>query len=82
MNMATQHHLDITKDICPMTFVKVKLLTERMRSGETAHIILQGSDPTINIPASIPDLGLKIIDFSLDLSQPDSGTYRLVVYKP
>ncbi|MGZ8995818.1 MAG: sulfurtransferase TusA family protein, partial [Rhodospirillales bacterium] len=32
--------IDITADVCPMTFVRTKLLIERMASGQTAEIRL------------------------------------------
>ena len=39
--------LDITRDVCPLTFVKTKLLLERMAPGDTAEIRLIGQEPRI-----------------------------------
>ena len=48
--------LDITRDVCPLTFVKTKLLLERMASGETAEIRLKGAEPLENVPRSVRDV--------------------------
>ena len=52
-----KHFLDITADVCPMTFVRTRLLIERMASGDTATILLRGAEPIENVPASVIELG-------------------------
>ncbi len=52
-----EHFLDITADVCPMTFVRARLLIERMASGDTATILLRGPEPIENVPASVIELG-------------------------
>ncbi len=54
---AMEHFLDITADICPMTFVRTRLLIEQMASGDTATILLRGAEPIENVPASVVELG-------------------------
>ena len=44
-NVAADFFIDITADICPITFVRAKLLIERMASGQTAEIRLRGAVP-------------------------------------
>ena len=39
---APQFVLDITGEVCPLTFVRTKLLVERMAAGETADVLLRG----------------------------------------
>ncbi|MDE0057723.1 MAG: sulfurtransferase TusA family protein [Defluviicoccus sp.] len=51
------HFLDITADVCPMTFVRTRLLIERMAAGDTATIVLRGAEPIENVPASVTELG-------------------------
>ena len=34
--------IDITAEVCPMTFVRTKLKLERMRSGEVLSVRLRG----------------------------------------
>ena len=52
-----EHFLDITADVCPMTFVRTRLLIERMMPGDTATILLRGIEPIGNVPASVVELG-------------------------
>ena len=40
-----------------MTFVKARLLIERMAPGQTAEIRLKGEEPLKNVPASVAELG-------------------------
>ena len=56
------HFLDITADVCPMTFVRTRLLIERMASGDTATIVLRGAEPIENVPASVIELGHRVVD--------------------
>ena len=60
----TNHHLDITEDTCPLTFVKTKLLIERMASGDTAEVRIKGAEPLDNVPRSVRDHGHEIISLA------------------
>ena len=53
MTVNTKYFLDITAEVCPMTFVKTRLLIEKMAAGETAEIHLVGEEPLENVPASV-----------------------------
>jgi len=44
------YFIDITAEVCPLTFVKTKLLIERMRPGEVAEVRLKGQEPLENVP--------------------------------
>ena len=44
-----------------MTFVKTRLLIERMAPGETAEIRLTGEEPLQNVPDSVTELGHTVI---------------------
>ena len=61
--------LDITAEICPMTFVKTKLLIESMQPGQVAEVRLKGKEPLENVPRSVRDYGHEII--SLEPEDPD-----------
>ncbi len=63
------YFLDITDKICPMTFVKTKLLVERMEIGKTAQIRLRSGEPLENVPRSLKEIGQEII--SLEEDEPD-----------
>ena len=45
-----------------MTFVKTRLLIEKMSSGERAEIRLVGREPIKNVPASVTDLGHTVLN--------------------
>ncbi|MEQ8195888.1 MAG: sulfurtransferase TusA family protein, partial [Rhodospirillales bacterium] len=53
--------LDITGEVCPLTFVKTKLLIERMAPGQIAEIRLRGAEPLENVPRSLGDLGHAVL---------------------
>lgn len=45
-----------------MTFVRTRLMIERMAAGDTATIVLRGAEPLENVPASVTELGHRVID--------------------
>lgn len=73
------HHLDITGDVCPMTFVKTKLLLERMKPGETADVRLTGEEPLANVPRSVAETGNEIVACAPEAA--GSAIHRLTIRK-
>lgn len=74
--------IDITKEICPLTFVKTKLIIEKMQPGQVAQVRLQGTEPLENVPRSVTELGHTIL--SLEPEDPtasDNGVHTLIVQK-
>lgn len=69
MTPGADHYLDITGDVCPITFVKTKLLVERMRSGEIAEVRLPAGEPLENVPRSLEEEGHEV----LGLAPADDG---------
>ena len=53
--------IDITSDICPMTFVRTRLALDRMTPGETLLVRLRGEEPLRNVPRTATEQ--EIIDF-------------------
>lgn len=49
--------LDITKDVCPITFVRTKLLLEKIGPNKTVQVRLKGAEPLKNVPQSVRELG-------------------------
>ena len=45
-----------------MTFVRTRLLIERMASGDMATIVLRGAEPIENVPASVIELGHRVVE--------------------
>ena len=79
---ATDYFLDITKDVCPLTFVRTKLLIERMTTGETAEIRLKGVEPLTNIPRSVKAEGHTLLDLEPEGPLSDSQEiHRLRIRK-
>jgi TusA-related sulfurtransferase len=66
--------IDITKDHCPMTFVKTKLELEKLNSGDTLEVLLSEGEPLDNVPKSAVEQGYKVIS-----TAPVSGKTHLVV---
>jgi len=71
------YFLDITDKMCPMTFVKTKLLLEKMAEGETAEVRLRSGEPLENVPRSLIELGQEIVG----KSQESPEIWRLVFRK-
>jgi len=69
------YYLDITADVCPMTFVRTRLLIERMNPGQTAQIRLKGEEPLKNVPASVAELGHEVNDLAPE--SPGAEIYLL-----
>ena len=47
-----------------MTFVKTKLLVERMRVGGIAEVRLKGAEPLQNVPRSLRELGHLVLEIT------------------
>ena len=72
--LSVNHVLDITREVCPLTFVKTKLLLERMAAGETAEIRLKGAEPVENVPRSVREHGHDV----LSMEREDGGEIYLL----
>jgi TusA-related sulfurtransferase len=79
MKSTPQYCLDITGEVCPMTFVKTRLLIERMGAGEIAEILLKGQEPIENVPASVAELGHDVL--SLEPADAGGTIVRLMIRK-
>jgi TusA-related sulfurtransferase len=53
--------IDITGEVCPMTFVRTKLRLERMRPGEVLSVRLRGEEPLRNVPRAAREEGHIIL---------------------
>ena len=73
------YYLDITADVCPMTFVKTKLLIERMSVGEVAEIRMPAGEPLENVPRSVQEHGHVLL--SLDPDSDDGAVYIMRLRK-
>ena len=70
-----ERFIDITKDSCPMTFVKAKLELEKLKSGEILEILLKGTEPLENVPRSAEESGYVV----LSVQDNQNGTHTLKI---
>lgn len=73
--------LDITGEVCPLTFVKTKLMIERMAPGQILEVRLQGREPLENVPRSVRDLGHAVLALAPEIPDDAAGVHRLVIRK-
>jgi len=81
MSNQANYTLDITGEFCPMTFVKAKLLIEKMSDGDIVEIRLKGREPLRNVPKSIAELGHAILALQPEEGENGDGIHRLWVRK-
>ena len=58
------HHdavLDITRDICPMTFVRTRLALDRLPKGAVLLVQLSGTEPRDNVPRTAAEQGHAVL---------------------
>ncbi|MBP2311660.1 sulfurtransferase TusA family protein [Azospirillum soli] len=79
--ISTDLFLDITSDVCPLTFVKTKLSVERMESGQTLEVRLNAGEPLENVPRSLAELGHSILAVKPENPDEPAGIHRLWVRK-
>jgi TusA-related sulfurtransferase len=72
---APDAHIDITREVCPMTFVRTKIALERLPVGGVLEVRLKGDEPLKNVPDSARDAGHTV----LALEQLEDGTWRLLL---
>jgi TusA-related sulfurtransferase len=69
--------LDITREVCPMTYVRTKLRLEALADGAVLEVLLKGEEPLKNVPRSARDEGHEV----LGLEARADGTHRLLLRK-
>ena len=53
--------LDITGEICPMTFVRTRLALDAMPPGQTLLVLLKGDEPRRNVPRTAAEQGHTVL---------------------
>ncbi|MBI1824289.1 MAG: sulfurtransferase TusA family protein [Nitrospirae bacterium] len=53
--------LDLTGDVCPITFVKSKLMLEKMNTGEILKVTLDYAPSAVNVPKSLEHDGHQVL---------------------
>jgi TusA-related sulfurtransferase len=73
--------LDITDQVCPLTFVRTKLMIERMAPGQIAEVRLKGAEPLENVPRSVREIGHTVLGLEAEDSNADDGIHILRIRK-
>lgn len=73
--VAADRTLDITRDICPMTFVRTRLALDRLAPGQRLLVLLSGEEPRRNVPRSAREHGHKVLSEETGAD----GVTRLVI---
>lgn len=79
MTTHAQYHLDITADVCPITFVKTKLMLEKMPGGTVLAVRLKGAEPLENVPRSVRAHGHEVISLTPEAPDDTAGTHVLLI---
>lgn len=53
--------LDITSEICPMTFVRTRLALDAMQPGQVLRVRLRGKEPLENVPRTAREQGHAVL---------------------
>jgi len=67
--------LDITTEVCPMTFVRTRLALDRMTPGQVLLVRLRGEEPLRNVPRTAREQGHEVL--SLDTGADGVSLLRL-----
>lgn len=69
--------LDITKEHCPMTFVKTKLALETLDQGDQLEVLLTEGEPLENVPRTAKEQGFTV----LETVELQDSIYRVLIQK-
>ena len=56
--------LDITREHCPMTFVKTKIELSKLKTGDVLEVLLTEGEPLENVPKSSREQGFNVLEVS------------------
>lgn len=54
-------HLDITREVCPMTYVRTRLALDRLIPGQILMVRLSGDEPRRNVPRTATEQGHVVV---------------------
>ncbi len=73
----TTYKLDITKEHCPMTFVKTKLELAKIQQGDLLEVLLKEGEPLDSVPKSSQEQGYEIVE----ISHVEKDIYKVIIKK-
>ena len=69
--------LDITREHCPMTFVKTKIQLSKMNKGDVLEVLLKEGEPLKNVPKSSREQGYNV----LEISHVHTDIHKVIIQK-
>jgi len=69
--------LDITREHCPMTFVKTKIELSKLKSGDLLEVFLTEGEPLRNVPRSSREQGFTV----LDIAHVEGSIHKVIIQK-
>ena len=69
--------LDITKEHCPMTFVKTKIELSKLSEGDILEVLLAEGEPLENVPRNAKEQGYNV----LSVEHVEGTTHKKKVIK-
>ena len=69
--------LDITREHCPMTFVKTKIELSKLQPGDTLEVLLTEGEPLDNVPRNAREQGYNV----LSVEHVEGATHKVVIRK-
>ena len=68
--------IDLTGEVCPMTFFKTKLHLEQLRPGEVLEVLLKDGEQMRNVPLGVKQEGHQIVHL-----WPEDDRYHVFIRK-
>ncbi len=75
--IADEQILDVTGEVCPMTFVRTRLALDRLPTGRSLRVRLRGTEPRRSVPENAAVLGYEVVD----VTDAADGTSEVVLRK-
>ncbi|GHT56245.1 transcriptional regulator [Bacteroidia bacterium] len=72
------YDLDVTKEHCPMTFVKTKIALNKLQPGDVLTVKVTEGEPLENVPRSATEQGYTVL--SVKKTETD-GIYTIEIEK-
>ena len=69
--------LDITKEHCPMTFVKTKIELSKLLPGDILEVLLAEGEPLDNVHRNAKEQGYNV----LSVEHVEGTTHKVVIKK-
>ncbi len=70
--------IDITAEVCPMTYVRTRLALDCLKSGDQLRVRLRGDEPRANVPRTAADQGHAIVSVN---DEADGSTTVIIRHR-